>query len=206
MLLESTTGFVGQTAISISGKGRVPRMHPTERRDFREIVIAACCHVLPQCALPIHPDPAPLDVSIDPAEHLAAFIGFTTGSLRGAVTLIVPASLLRASYPLALKHGIDGQLELFDWAGEIVNRLLGRVKSGLGTRGVAVEPSTPKTMMGEQIQFVVSEHSSVCALRFQCREASLAVLVDAISAEDQTLFRASQGAIAFQPEGELLLF
>jgi hypothetical protein len=181
-------------------------MQPSERRDFREIVIVACRHVLPQCALPIHPDPADLDVSLDPIEHLAAFIGFSTGTLRGALTLLVPVPLVKASYPLAFKSKTDMQLELFDWAGEIVNRLLGRIKSGLGARGVAVEPSTPKTMMGEQIQFVVSEHNSVCALRFKCRDAALVVLVDAISAEDQALFRVSQGAIAFQPEGEVLLF
>jgi hypothetical protein len=181
-------------------------MQPSERRDFREIVIGACRHVLPQCGLPIVSEPTHLEVAVDPAEQLAAFIGFSAGTLRGAITVLIPVGLVRRSYPLALKNGIEADLELFDWSGEIVNRLLGRVKSGLAARGVDVEPSTPKTMLGEQIQFVVSEQSNVCALSFDCGGGAVAVLVDAISAEDQVLFRQSQGAAASQPEGELLLF
>jgi CheY-specific phosphatase CheX len=181
-------------------------MQPSERRDFREIVIGACRHVLPQCGLPVGADPTNLEVSVDPAEQLAAFIGFSAGALRGAITMLLPVSLARRSYPLQLKSGIEADLELFDWSGEIVNRLLGRVKSGLAARGVDVEPSTPKTMLGEQIQFVVSEQTNVCALRFGCGTDALAVLVDAISAEDKVLFRSSPANTVSQPEGELLLF
>lgn len=181
-------------------------MQSLERRDFREIVIGACRHVFPQCGFPISPDPTNLEVPVDPAEQLAAFIGFSADPLRGAITLLLPVALVRRSYPLQLKTGIEADLELFDWSGEIVNRLLGRVKAGLALRGVDVEPSTPKTMMGEQIQFVVSEQSNVCALSFGCGGSAVAVLVDAISAGEGVIFRSPQGVDATQPEGELLLF
>lgn len=181
-------------------------MQPSERRDFREIVIGACRHVLPQCGLPIGPDPTNLGDAIDPAEQLAAFIGFSATLLRGAVTMLIPVGLVRSSYPLTLKEGIEAELELFDWSGEIVNRLLGRIKSGLAARGVDVEPSTPKTVMGEQLQFALSEQRSVCALSFACKGDVVAVLVDAISSGDQVIFLTPNGASASQPEGELLLF
>jgi len=181
-------------------------MQPSERSDFRDIVIGACRHVFPQCGLPISLDPTNLDVPVDPAEQLAAFIGFSADSMRGALTVLLPVALVRRSYPLTLKGGLEAHLELFDWSGEIVNRLLGRVKAGLATRGVDVEPSTPKTMMGEQLQFVHSQHSHVCALSFACEGAAVAVLVDAISDGEKVFFRSSEDAAASQPEGELLLF
>jgi CheY-specific phosphatase CheX len=182
-------------------------MQPSERRDFRDIVVRACQHVLPQCGLAVRLQAGNIDdISIGSAEHLAAFIGFSAGAIRGAVTLIAPVDLVRSSYPLVLKSGIEGQLEVFDWSGEIVNRLLGRIKAGLGARGVDVEPSTPKTMMGEHLKMTVSDSSNVCALRFECASASLLVMVDAIAAENEAFFGAPEGDTASQPEGKLLLF
>jgi hypothetical protein len=181
-------------------------MQSSERRDFRDIVVGACRHVFPQCGFPIGSDPMNLDLPVDPAEQLAAFIGFSADEVRGAITVLLPVALVRRSYPLKLKSGIEAELDLFDWSGEIVNRLLGRIKAGLAKRGVDVEPSTPKTMMGEQIQFVVSEQSNVCALSFVCGADAVAVLVDAISAGERVIFRTPEDAASSQPEGELLLF
>jgi hypothetical protein len=177
-----------------------------ERSDFRDMVIEACGHVLPQCGLPIVREPADLALPVDPDELLAAFIGFSSESVRGSVILLVPTVLAKASYPLKLRTGIQEKLELFDWCGEIVNRLLGRIKSGLGKRGVEVDPSTPKTMMGEQIQLVVAEQSAICALSFGCGTGTLSVIVDAIAAGDKPVFLPADDAQTSQAEGELLLF
>src|SRR5262249_45693276 len=121
---------------SVFARGKGLAMQSSERRDFRDIVIAACRHVFPQCGFPISPDPINLDMPVGPAEPLAAFIGFSAETLRGAITLLLPVALVRSSYPLKLKSGIEADLDLFDWSGEIVNRLLGRVKAGLALRGV----------------------------------------------------------------------
>ena len=179
-------------------------MQQSDREDFRAIVIEACRHVLPQCDLPIAEDPQKLEAFVERSEQLAAFIGFSADALRGSVIMLVPLELVRLSYPLPLKSGIEGHLELFDWCGEIVNRLLGRIKAGLAVRGVEVEPSTPKTMLGEQLQFMITEPSNVCALRFDCRASRLAVVVDAVSSSEDVLFRAPDGALTSQPEGALL--
>jgi len=183
-------------------------MQPTERAEFRDIVIAACRHVLPQCGLLIQPEANNVKAANERTEQLAGFIGFSGDVLRGAVTMLVPVVLVRGSYPLPLevKSSIEGQLELFDWCGEIVNRLLGRIKAGLALRGLDIEPSTPKTMMAEQIQFVISEPRCICAVRFSCGQGSVAVLVDAMAAEGKSLFRSPSDATAAQPEGELVLF
>jgi hypothetical protein len=119
--------------------------------------------------------------------------------------MLIPVYLARRSYPLALTGG-DDKLALFDWCGEIINRLLGRIKQGLAVRGVDIEASTPRAVMAEHIQLVASERNSVCALRFHCGEGVVAVLVDAIS-QSQIVFRAPVSfPAAPPPEGELLLF
>jgi hypothetical protein len=180
-------------------------MQPSERADFREIVIASCRHVLPQCGLPIDPNPTDVTEVENLFEELAAFIGFTGEALRGAVTMLAPVQLLRQSYPVSLKTGLEGKLQLFDWCGEIVNRLLGRIRGGLATRGVEIEPSTPKALMGEEIQLVVLERSAVCSLQFSCALANMTVIVDAIAPEGVTLFHEPVDVGGVAKEGELLL-
>src|SRR5438477_339140 len=55
-------------------------------------------------------------------------------------------------------------------------------------------------MLDEQIQFAISENRNVCALRFNYKNDSLTILVNTISAEDQLLFRSSEGPGESQPE------
>jgi CheY-specific phosphatase CheX len=181
-------------------------MQPSERAEFREIVISSCRHVLPQCGLPIEPDPADVTAIGLVTEQMAGFIGFTADTLRGALTFLAPLDLVRVSYPLVLKKGMEGNLELFDWCGEVVNRLLGRIKGGLGARGVDIDASTPKAMMGEQLQIAVLERRAICALEFPCGGGKVAVLVDAVSPAGVTLFKEPVDASSLPQEGELLLF
>src|SRR5262249_5678086 len=152
-----------------------------------------CRHVLPKCGMPIEPDPVDLTASLPMDEQLAGFIGFTAEAVRGAVTMMASTELVSASYPLQLKQGMEGRLELFDWCGEIVNRLLGRIKGELAARGVEIEPSTPKAMMGENLQFPIAARSAVCALQFPCRTGTITVLVDAVAA-GATIFRERKSA------------
>jgi CheY-specific phosphatase CheX len=179
-------------------------MQPQERAELRDIVISSCRHVLPKCGMPIELDPMELTTTPPADEQLAGFIGFTAEAVRGALTMMASTALVGTSYPLPLKPGIDGRLELFDWCGEIVNRLLGRIKGELAARGVDIEPSTPKAMMGEHLQFPVAARSAVCALQFACKGGRVAVLVDAVAGT--TIFRERRSATGLPAEGELLLF
>lgn len=179
-------------------------MQSSEKSDFRDLVIAECEHVLPQCGLPIEPDPANVVILDDHVERTAASVNFGSETLRGGITVLLPDRLARSSYPLPLSEGLDGQLELFDWCGEIANRLVGRVKAGLAARGVEVEPSTPRTMKAEDVPSRPSP-DNVCAVRFDCDEEAVVVLVDAVSSDGQ-LFRFPAEPSICQPEGELLLF
>jgi CheY-specific phosphatase CheX len=181
-------------------------MQSSERAIFREIVISSCRHVLPKCGLHISPDPRDLTEGTQSSEQLAAFIGFTAPVLRGALSLLAPIEQVRTSYPVVLKKGIAGKLELFDWAGEIVNRLLGRVKSEVAKRGIELEPSTPKAMLGEQLEFNVLQPSAVCAVEFVCGSGKITVLVDAVAMPGAALFGEPAQQSDLPQEGELLLF
>jgi CheY-specific phosphatase CheX len=180
-------------------------MQPQERAELREIVISSCRHVLPKCGMPIGPDALELAATTPDGEQLAGFIGFIADPVRGALTMMAPAQLVNSSYPLTRKPGIEGKLELFDWCGEVVNRLLGRIKGELAARGVDIEPSTPKAMMGEHLQFAIAARTAVCALQFTCQGGRVAVLVDAVAA-GATIFHERRSASGLPEEGELLLF
>jgi hypothetical protein len=181
-------------------------MQPSERAILREIVISSCRHVLPKCGLPIGPEAHDVTQGTHKAGQLAAFIGFTAPALRGALSLLVPVEEVRTSYPVVLNKGIAGKLELFDWAGEIVNRLLGRVQSEVATRGIELEPSTPKAMLGEHLEFNVLQPAAVCAVEFTCGSGTITILVDAVAMQGTAIFGEPAHQSGLPQEGEILLF
>jgi len=76
-------------------------------------------------------------------DDVASSIGFTAPTLHGAVTLVTRRDIVARSWP--------SERDVCDWAGELVNQLLGRVKNALVTRGVALDQSTPTVVVGRQV-------------------------------------------------------
>ncbi|HEY3593462.1 MAG TPA: hypothetical protein VGL13_06295 [Polyangiaceae bacterium] len=180
-------------------------MQIQERAVLREIVLSACRHVLPKCGVPIEPEPEELSALAPAVEQLAGFIGFTSAPLRGALTLMAPTVAVRDSFPLPCAEGSEGSLELFDWWGEVVNRLLGRVRHELAKRAVDIEASIPKAMMGEHLRFPIAARRAVCTLQFTSKGNKVIVLVDAQASSADT-FGEKTSATGIPLEGELLLF
>jgi CheY-specific phosphatase CheX len=167
-------------------------------------VVDAVQHVLPACGLHVAP---PTDVGADHpgADEVVAFMGFTGDSLRGTVAIAAPLELMRAAYPLVLDDAGLWQLEVFDWAGEIANRLLGRIKHSLVQRSISIEASTPRVMLGEQLRISRPTDATVCAAAFPVGAAFVRVWFDASTIEDSTLLEEPAGPNS-APEGDVLLF
>ena len=120
-------------------------MLPSETQELREIVVDASRHVFPDLGLPEDIVAAP-GRKESPDGQLASFMGFTGRLLRGTLTIVAPLSFIAKTYPLPAKHGFEWELAMYDWSGEMANRVLGRIKNQLASRGVEVEPSTPRVM------------------------------------------------------------
>jgi len=148
---------------------------------------------------PVTPKEAP-----DPSQ-IVALIGFAGSALRGTLTLIAPSQLFRRSFPA---HGnvTCGEWEVFDWAGELANLVLGRVKVGLAARGVDVESGTPRVMRVSQLQGLPSTEPTVCATSFSTHDGPMTVRIDAVGSNDGRLFTIDSVTDDSLPEGEVILF
>jgi chemotaxis protein CheX len=86
-------------------------------------------------------------------ETILSVIGFGGDHLRGSLVVAASNGVIRATHPAA---GQDGAAlsddELRDWAGELANQLLGRIKTKLLARGIVIQMSTPTTISAIQIR------------------------------------------------------
>ena len=181
-------------------------MHIKEATELQTLVIESARHVLPACGLAIGElgEPPPEG---EETKQVVAFMGFTGDVLRGTLALVAPLELFRAAYPLPLDPNTRWQLEVFDWAGEIANRLLGRIKLALTARGADVEASTPRVMLGEHLHVTRSTKGTVCSASFLSGASAVRVWFDAVAAEGRELFTVpAEAAGETPPEGDVLLF
>jgi hypothetical protein len=95
---------------------------------------------------------------------LAAVIGFTGDSMRGALAFVASERLLRVLYPIPSQQ--PSEAELSDWAGEFVNQLLGRLRNRLLPRGVEIHVSMPKVMAAAHLRLTGTATAQACNLRF----------------------------------------
>jgi hypothetical protein len=83
-----------------------------------------------------------------PDSGLVAVIGFTSSELRGSMALLLSDELVRATHTI---HAHPTEAERRDWAGELANQLLGRVKNLLIAWGPVVSMSTPMVVAGHTL-------------------------------------------------------
>lgn len=177
-------------------------MLDSDAAELSEIVISASRHVFPSCGIPVSEQ---LTDAVEPTEkQLVAFMGFTGDALRGTMAIVVPTELMRRAYPLPLRED-RWEFEVFDWAGEVANRLLGRIKVALAARSVDIEASTPRVMLAEQLHVTRSTRGTVCSACFASGDTSVRVWFDAISTEGQPIFGVPSEDFS-PPEGDVLLF
>jgi len=176
-------------------------MLPSEVDEVRAIVIDASQHVFPSLSLSAEDG----DSLRKPDGQLAAFMGFTGRLMRGTLTVVAPQTFIAKTYPLPAKQGFEWELAMYDWAGEIANRVLGRIKNQLAARGVEVEPSTPRVMLADQLQMLPSGRGCVCALRFTDGDSDVGIWFEAIDGGADRLFHAPVQDES-PPEGDVLLF
>jgi chemotaxis protein CheX len=79
----------------------------------------------------------------DPGDEVlfAGVIGFTGSAMRGTLVLAPTRKLLERSHATT-------RCEFRDWAGELANQLLGRIKNRLRAYGVEIHVSTPVLLKG----------------------------------------------------------
>lgn len=114
------------------------------------LVVEACVGLFASCGIDLAPRIEPAEAAL-PEPGLLACIGFCGPQVRGSLGLCIALPLLRRAHPLS---GILPEVEdadLRDWAGELVNQLMGRVKLRLLSQGVMFEVGTPTCADGRAL-------------------------------------------------------
>lgn len=180
-------------------------MQAADIAELREIVVACARQVFPGCGIEIGAQRDPVNEAPN-TKRLVAVMGFSGGLMRGSLALVAPVELMKRAYPLPLAKTGPWELDVFDWSGEVANRLLGRIKNALALRGVEVEPSTPRVLHAERLHAVGSMRRMICSIAFMSNDSWIEVWFDAIAAQDRTLLTPLDPNHETPSEGDVLLF
>jgi hypothetical protein len=137
---------------------------------------------------------------------LAAVIGFTGDSMRGALAFVASEHLLGTLYPIPSQQ--PSEAEVADWAGEFVNQLLGRLRNRLLPRGIEIHVSMPKVMAAAALRLTGTATAQACNLRFYAgpERSQVEIWFDALIAPGVDLASIVPSAPEPAKEGEHLLF
>lgn len=141
--------------------------------------------------------------------ELAGMVGFTSESMRGTVMIASSFSLFARSRPAAVRdqpvsaYVARDWLFLRDWASEVTNQLVGRIKNRLVHFGVSLRVSTPTALSGSALAFATPSSKRTRPHVFKAGDDELWVFFDAIIEPDLEL--SPQDDVA-ATEGDLILF
>ncbi len=91
--------------------------------------------------------------------QIIGILGASAEGLRTSIAILSPLSVLQSSYPANL----DGAREqkLLDWAGELANQLLGRLKNKLLPYGCELTLGVPTVIQGNNLLSILPKKSEV---------------------------------------------
>ena len=145
------------------------------------------------------------EASPSPDDHdIAACIGFTAPQVQGAILMTTRKVLVARAWPRELRHRDPSDREVCDWAGELVNQLLGRVKNALLPYGLALEQSTPTVVTGKHVHRSPASTNVARRYFFETSVGSLLVYFDAAMAKGLSL--EGDPTMRPAPEGDVHLF
>ncbi|WP_437735109.1 chemotaxis protein CheX [Sorangium sp. So ce1335] len=178
-------------------------MNPESWHRIHDELAASCVHLFRDNGVELRllEDAEP---QVTPGNAVVSFIGFTGDHLRGSLTLVAPVSLITRSHPLRDRRELDEDM-VCDWASELANQLLGRVKNRLRPLGLVIVLSTPSAAIGDHLRAREEQSEGFRRLLFDAGPDRLAVLFDAL-APDAALKLEEGSPPDPQREGEVLLF
>lgn len=147
------------------------------------------------------------DFGVTPGDHdVAGTIGFTSADLRGAVLMTARRDVLARTWPVELRGRVPSERDVCDWAGELVNQLLGRIKNALVPCGLAIEQSTPTVVTGWRLHRAPASTNVARRYLFEAGGGSIAIYFDAVAARDFSLSEPPGGSPKAVAEGDVQLF
>ncbi len=147
------------------------------------------------------------DFDVTPGDHdVAGTIGFTSPELRGALLMTARCDVLASSWPAELRDRVPTERDVYDWTGELVNQLLGRVKNAMVPFGLAIEQSTPTVVSGRRLHRAPASTNVARSYLFEACGNSIAIYFDAVAAPGFTWSEPHGDSPKAIAEGDVQLF
>ena len=144
--------------------------------------------------------------SVFAERHIAGFIGFG-GGVRGSLVIAASSAVFQQTYPQTPRSLVTlSSADLLDWAGEMANQTLGRIKRRFCKRGVDFEASTPTAVNGRHIGARSPSREGIIDLAFAVGDEIVCVCFEIVPPRDGIVFRDTAVPIECSVEGELVLF
>ena len=207
---------LGPMAVSEGGAslraGRRDAMNPASTfglgqvEALRLLVTEACVDMLAASGLAAERiDPSP--DSVFGERHIAGFIGFT-GGVRGSLVIAASSAVFQqtlSTWPRG-RPATPSSVDLLDWAGEMANQTLGRIKRRFCERGIDFEASTPTAVNGRHIGARSPSREGIVDLVFAVGDEIVCVCFEIVPPSDGVIFRDAAPPIECSVEGELVMF
>ena len=176
-----------------------------DEEALRAILARTCLDMLAACGVTATPaDPTPSLAVVE--HHIAGFVGFT-GRVRGSLVIAASSALFRRTYPLGPEAGLKAPTgDVLDWAGEMANQTLGRIKRRFCDRGVDFDTSSPAAIIGRHITGRSGSRQGVFELAFNVAAEIVSVCFEVIVPSSGVIFPTPARPIPCSAEGELVLF
>ncbi len=148
-----------------------------------------------------------MDFGLTPEDHdVASSVGFTGPEIRGALLMTTRKDIVELAWPSELRHQSPTERDVCDWAGELVNQLVGRVKNGLVPFGLVLEQSTPTVVTGWHIHRTPAMTAIARRYLFDAGRGSMVLYFDGAVPEDFALVRSADESLLSAVEGDVQLF
>jgi chemotaxis protein CheX len=179
-------------------------LEPAQAAIVCALTADACQDMFQTLGSPVMLTQKPAEKLADPADDIAAFIGFT-GSARGMLMISSSAELFRSSYP-SQTGAPPSVVDLFDWAAEVANQLLGRIKRRFCERGLNFDLSVPTAVRGRDLGGRSPARAGACNLAFTIGNQVMGVCLEVVPPNNGKLFSDPAQPIGCATEGDLVLF
>ena len=137
---------------------------------------------------------------------LAAFIGFGGQAVKGALTVVVPRSLLEETHPTNTAAKALTDSDAGDWCCEFVNQLLGRMKNKAVRRHLSFQATMPQSILSDRLRIVEPVHGGLIVRNYQMKKFELLVCLDMMVDAALLLPESNTSVPEVATEGDCVLF
>jgi chemotaxis protein CheX len=184
-------------------------MTSEERKILSDALVEVCTEMLAASGRVLERPPGGVaalpEAKVDDGTVVAS-VGLSGRDVKGALVVMSHVDFLRSIYPAELSGATIAEDDLSDWAGEVANQMLGRLKNRFCRRGLDFSISTPTVIRGMRLQISGADPVSGIHHQVVVDRQPVDVYFQVARRDDQPLLQDEESASTASVEGETLLF